>query len=81
MRIGTTTSLYGHIFFFKFFSKDLLVIKGKPLTYCQINVTGGPVYKMVKVMTQNEISEELFLTVVVFPLMKSNTLISLSTLI
>lgn len=58
-------SLWTHIFF-KFFSKDLLVIKGKPLTYCQINMTGGPVYKMVKVMTQNEISEELFLTVVFF---------------
>jgi len=44
-------------------------------------MTGGPVYKMVKVMTQNEISKELFLTVVFSPLMKSNTLISLSTLI
>lgn len=37
---------------------------------------------MVKAMTQNEVSRELFFTVVFFPsVMKSNTLIFLSTLI
>jgi hypothetical protein len=60
---------------------DILIIKEKPMQCCQVNMACGPIYEMVRAMTQNEVSNEFFLTVgFFFSQIKSNTIISLSTL-